>query len=230
MKKKQILIVKTGTTNPPVVEKYGDYDDWFKATLSDFPIEWHIVAPYRNDSLPNSVPFDGVLITGSPSSTWENEPWMQRIVMWLSHLIQEQSTPLLTVCFGHQLLGQALGGTVIVNPKGIEVGSIDVQLTQQAQSDPLFANLPSALQVYSIHKDIIIDLPFSNQITQLGSTSNTDLQALAVGPMIRSVQFHPELSYDSLSELLHAREIEAQLSDTNHGPKILQNWFRHWIA
>jgi len=229
MIKKQILILKTGTTNAPVVEKHGDYDDWFKETLSEFPIDWHLVYAYQDDSLPPPKTFDGILVTGSPSSAWEHAPWMQRIVLWLTDLIQTQSTPLLAVCFGHQLLGQALGGTVIVNPKGIEVGSIDVKLTPQAQSDPLLANLPSSVQVYSIHKDIVTNLPLSNNITRLGSTSNTEVQALAVGPMIRSLQFHPELSYAALSELLHVREIEAQLSSRNHGPKILQNWFRHWV-
>ena len=80
----KILILKMGTTNPPVVKRYGDYDDWFQSSLSEYPIQWHIIDAYTGAPLPNPEDFDGILITGSPSSVWEKELWMLQTVLYQS--------------------------------------------------------------------------------------------------------------------------------------------------
>ena len=111
----------------------------------------------------------------------------------------------------------------------MELGSILVDLTETAQADPLFDRLPPVLDVYSIHKDIVVNLPPHEELRILGGTDNTSLQALAIGKMIRAVQFHPELSENALAMLMKVRGLRATLRAKNHGPQILHNWYRHWI-
>jgi GMP synthase (glutamine-hydrolysing) len=50
-----------------------------------------------------------VIVTGSSSSVTERAPWMLRLEGWLRDAVTKE-TPVLGVCFGHQLLGSALGG------------------------------------------------------------------------------------------------------------------------
>lgn len=225
----KVLIVKSGTTNPPVVEQYGDYDFWFQNSLSQYPIVWHVVSVYEGEALPNADEFDGIILTGSPSSVWENEPWMLKTIEWLKQCTQSSTRPILAVCFGHQLLGRALGGEVISNPKGAEYGSIAVKLSPAGEQDPLFRGLKSPVSVQSIHKDIVVDLPDVAGLERLGGTDNTELQAFALGAHVRAVQFHPELSDQALQMLCEVRDVPAKVDFTSAGNAILDNWFRHWV-
>ena len=225
----KILIVKTGTTDPPVVQTFGDYDDWFQRCLSNHRFEFHIVKVFEGELIPDIQEFDGVMITGSPSSVWENEPWMQVTIEWLKVRIQEQDIPILAVCFGHQLLGAALGGIVESNKQGPEFGTVEVRLSEYGVNDPLFDGMPSIIEVQSVHKDIVAGVPIYEGVVCLGSTDNTSLQALSVGDQIRSVQFHPEIVEPVLSQLLRGRGIEAEVFTSPHGLQILNNWVRHWI-
>ena len=226
----QILILKTGTTNPPVVAEFGDYDDWFQTSLSSQDIHWHVVSVYKNQHIPNLESYDGIVITGSPSSVYEHEEWMNNMCIWLKERIKKQDIPILAVCFGHQILGQALGGAVQANPQGRENGTISIQLNKKGLSDPLFHKLPTHIEVQSVHMDIITALPQNPIVENLGSTSMTTMQALQVGPMIRSVQFHPEIHATTLSRLFEVRSLEAEVFHTEHGKTILENWFAYWIA
>ncbi len=226
----KILIVKAGTTDPPVVKVFGDYDDWFQRCLSKHPFEFHIVKVYEGDLIPDIQDFDGVMITGSPSSVWQDEPWMQVTIEWLTDRIQEQDIPILAVCFGHQLLGSALGGTVEPNKQGPEFGTIGVNLSFAGTQDRLFDGMPSIIEVQSVHKDIVVDIPKRPDTTCLGSTDNTNIQVLAIGSQIRSVQFHPEIVEPVLSKLLKGRNVEADVYPSAHGVQILDNWVRHWVT
>lgn len=226
---KNILIMKTGTTNPPVVSEFGDYDDWFQASLATQNITWHIVSVFDKEPIPNVEMYDGILITGSPSSVYEDKDWIKHMIVWLKERIKKQDIPIFAICFGHQLLGAALGGTVCANPKGRENGTISVQLNKEGVIDPLFHKLPTPLAVQSVHMDIVTDLPAQHKFLNLASTNNTQLQAFKIGAMIRSVQFHPEITASTLSKLFFVRNQKADVFPTTHGASILRNWFTHWI-
>lgn len=223
--KAKILIVKSGTTNPPVVAAHGDYDFWFQKSLSAHAIQWVVVSVYLGEPLPDPADFDGIILTGSPESVWEGAPWMRRTADWLGHIVHRSTTPVLGVCFGHQLLGWALGGEVCPNPNGGEVGTIQVDLNAAGQADYLFQGLPNPIVVQSIHNDIVMELPETDGLMRLGGTANTSLQAFAIGSNIRAVQFHPELSASALSMLCVERAIEATVRECHHGDVILENWF-----
>lgn len=208
-----ILIVKTGTTEPKVVERYGDYDDWFLQALGPATV----VAPFEGQGLPDGDRFDGVLLTGSPLSVRDEAPWMEALGRWTLALTK----PVLGVCFGHQLLGEALGGRVERNPLGGEMGTVDVELNDAGRADPLFAGLPSTLRVQQTHRDILVLAPPDAEL--LGGNANTAWQTFRYRN-IRCVQFHPELRPPYLRSLLEVRGIDATVDDHDHGPRILRNW------
>ena len=111
MPEPRVLMIKTGTTDPAIAAQDGDYDDWFRGS-SPGDIQWTQVDAFRGEALPPAEGFDGVLVTGSPLSVRDEAPWMGALGQWMLQAA-EAHVPVLAVCFGHQLVGEALGGRVV---------------------------------------------------------------------------------------------------------------------
>ena len=148
----RILLYKTGETDPELVPTIGDYETWFSRVLGD-DASSRFTAPSTSRTT-SSRGYDGMLITGSPRSLVEGEvePWMDDAAAFV-RAIADAGVPVLGVCFGHQLVGYAYGGRVRKNPNGWEVGTVDVELTDEGARDPLFAGLPRRIFVNQSHRD-----------------------------------------------------------------------------
>lgn len=226
----RILIVQTGSAGA-LVPEHGDYPDWFRRALGASDDEMPILraAPgLGGERLDREALFRtkarGVIVTGSPLSVTEREPWMDELGDALLRT-GAAGTPVLGVCFGHQLLGRAAGGDVQANPRGREIGTVRVQLSPAGRKDPLFSWAESGeIDVQAIHRDAVLPLPPRTQV--LASNEACATQALRFSDAVASVQFHPELEAATLRALVRSRaqrlraegldpeRIEAQVRDT----------------
>lgn len=224
----RILIIKAGSTDPAVQQRHGDYDAWFQASLVDGVERCDVVSAFEGETLPHPGGYGGILITGSPLSVRDEAPWMPALARWALR-VADFGTPLLGVCFGHQLLGETLGGRVERDPSGGEYGSIEITLTPEGKADPLFEGLPEQLSLYAMHGDLLVRAPTASGVERLAGNDGARWQAFAAGPNVRAVQFHPEVSAEALAMVLARRGIEATVHSTSHGAKILDNWDRSWV-
>ena len=184
----RILIVQTGTAGA-LVPAHGDYPDWFRRALGASEEQMPVLrtAPeLGGEKLDREVLFrtkaKGVLVTGSPLSAAAKEGWMEELGEALLRAGQA-GTPVLGVCFGHQLLGQSGGGEVARNPRGREIGTVQVQLTEAGRKDPLFSWAEaSRIDVQATHAEAV--LPPPKRATLLASNENCATQALRA--LIRS--------------------------------------------
>ena len=205
----RILIVQTGTAGA-LVPAHGDYPDWFRRALGASEEQTPVLraAPeLGGEKLNREVLFrtkaKGVLVTGSPLSAAAKEGWMEELGDALLRA-GEAGTPVLGVCFGHQLLGQSAGGEVAKNPRGREIGTVQVQLTEAGRKDPLFSWAEaSRIDVQATHAEAV--LPPPTRATLLASNENCATQALRLSETVASVQFHPELEPQALRELIRSR-------------------------
>jgi GMP synthase (glutamine-hydrolysing) len=182
---KRVLLVRTGRPSAAVAARFGDFGAWFERLLAPR------VAVELADAtapLPLAARFDGILLTGSLASVTERAPWMTSVAHW--SLAAAHQRPVLGVCFGHQLLGWALGGRVERNPRGPDGGSRAITLTALGAVDPLFAGLPSTFLAPEAHEDHVAATPPGARL--LATSARTPVEAFAAGEHLRAVQFHPE--------------------------------------
>jgi GMP synthase (glutamine-hydrolysing) len=224
---RRVLILQAGSTHPAVRARFGDYGDWFARLVA--PRAACRVIRAWEEKLPDLAGFDGVLMTGSPRSVTEPEPWIDEAAGYM--LDAARTRAVLGVCFGHQLLARALGGRVERNPRGREAGTTEVSLTEDGARDPLFAGVPGTtartgvdgrpagepgtaragepgtgprtILVQQTHEDHVAELPPGASL--LATNSMSQVQAYAVGDAVRCVQFHPEMDAERSRLLAEVR-------------------------
>jgi GMP synthase (glutamine-hydrolysing) len=215
----RILIVQTGTAGDLVAE-HGDYPDWFRGALGGSEEELPVlrVAPevggerFNREALFRTKA-RGILVTGSPASVTDKAPWMDDLAGELLRA-GEMGTPVLGICFGHQLLGRAAGGEVQLNPRGREIGTVSVQLTPAGRKDPLFSWAEgSQIEVQATHLDAVVPLP--PRAVLLGSNENCASQAMRFSETVAGVQFHPELAPQALRALIRSRATKMRAEGLN---------------
>lgn len=129
---------------------------------------------------------DAYLITGSPASVYGDAAW----ITWLMNFVQAahtQQIPMIGICFGHQLIAQALGGQVTSAPNGWHLGLLTFDLLAQ----PLWMlSQPKQIRLYHINHDQVIELPPGAQL--LGYSDACPNSMYSVGEHILCLQGHPE--------------------------------------
>lgn len=214
-----VLIVKTGDAFPEVVDQHGDFETLFEKQLSTaLPanLELQVWDAQRNPTAPALDSLAGILITGSHSMVSDAEPWSEALKPWLKAALAN-NTPMLGVCYGHQLMADAFGGVSDYHPAGRESGTYTVQLTQAGQQDPLFSQLPKRFAAHLTHAQSVMQAP--QGCTVLAHNSHDAHQALRYGPRQWSVQFHPEFTVPVMRAYLKRQH--AALRDQGEEPDAL---------
>jgi GMP synthase (glutamine-hydrolysing) len=184
-----LLIIQPGQKLPSLAGVPGDFSDWVLAGMGVEGLPVSVLHPQQGDVLPDPVQACGVVVTGSSAMVTERLPWMLETEAWLRRVVA-QDTPLLGICFGHQLLAHALGGEVADNPLGIEVGTVETRLADEAEVDPLFGKLPATCPVQASHQQSVRSLPPG--AVRLAASEQDPHHAFRYGKTAWGVQFHPE--------------------------------------
>jgi GMP synthase (glutamine-hydrolysing) len=236
-----VLLQVVGVPPAEVAAEHGDFVAFFRRAAGAAPVELAAGDGLRGPP-PDLRDYDGVILSGSAASLTAPEPWMEAAVE-LVRAAHGRGTPLLGVCFGHQVIGAAFGGAVVENPSGWEISTWEIELHPAGRADPLFAGLPERFAVNFSHQDAIAPetLARGNGVTVLAGNRATPVQALAAGPAIRGVQFHPEFDGAVVRAYIRTRAdrlaaagsdpaaLEARAADAPHGRAVLANFIEHFV-
>jgi len=237
---KPILIVVTGDPVPDVAARRGTYATLIEETIADaWTGDYRTVDPRKSgagSALPRPDSIAGVVISGSAANLPNQEPWMLELEDWLRRA-HERETPIYGICFGHQLLGEALGGRVAANPRGREIGTVTIS---RLVDDPLFEGVDASFAANATHVDSVIELPPG--ATVLAQSELESHQAIRFSASCYGVQFHPEIDADVMHGYLDARrellsseniDVAAKKSETTDAPhsvRTLRNFVRQVIV
>ncbi len=237
----KLLVLRAGDAAPPVAARRGEFFSWIRREAEPvWSADWEQHDVRNVDApLPRPTDADGFIITGSSSSVTERAAWMLRTEAFIRDL-HEHKVPLFGICFGHQMIGQALGGLVAKNPRGREIGTVTVRVLDGAPADhPLISGLPRTFTANATHVDSVVKLPPG--ATLLAETDLERHAIFAVGNTTKAVQFHPEIDGDAMrgyvearahlvtAEGLDAHAIRERSVDAPHGAETLRNFIRHVV-
>jgi GMP synthase (glutamine-hydrolysing) len=119
----------------------------------------------------------------------EEEEWSQKTAEWLVEVCNRE-IPVLAICYGHQLLAKALGGISDYHYNGLEIGTVEINLTNYVHDDLLFCELPESFYAHTIHSQTVITLP--EGALRLAFNAHDENHAFRIGKNAWGVQFHPE--------------------------------------
>lgn len=188
---KPLVIIKLGDTFPGLATAHGDFEHWIRADIGNLDMPVKVIDPRKGFALPMSEEIAGAVVTGSHAMVTERARWNAATAFWLCKLTLHD-IPVLGICYGHQLLAQALGGRVGHHPGGIEIGTVTVRRTAAAAEDVLFRDLPAEFPAQVVHRQSVRKLPRGAVL--LAGNDFERHQAFRVGASAWGVQFHPEFS------------------------------------
>jgi GMP synthase (glutamine-hydrolysing) len=193
-------------------------------------ISYSGLAPYQIDILNvfDTPVFDSGVLNGydalfvggaSEASVLEPDkyPFVESGIRLLQFCV-EHNVPVFASCFGFQLAVLALGGKIIRDKQGYEMGTIPIQLTELANDDPVFADISDGFHAVSVHKERAVTLPDNCELL-----AYTDACAHAFrvkNSPFWAFQFHPEVDQATLIERLTFFKSEYTNGD-DHLDKVL---------
>jgi GMP synthase (glutamine-hydrolysing) len=143
----------------------------------------------RTSGLPDIDDYQGLIFLGGPMSANDPLPHLETELRLIERAIAT-GTPVLGVCLGVQLIAKTLGAPVYRNTAP-EIGWFDVEFTQAAESDPLFAGLNDRETLFHWHSDTF-DLPSGAEL--LARSELTERQAFKYDRAVYGLQFHLEVT------------------------------------
>ena len=212
----KIGILAAGITPADLIDEFGSYADMVKRLFkkADYTFDY-VTFDVRDDHFPETViECDAWVITGSKANVYENLPWMRRLKTLILD-IYDANRPMLGICFGHQIIAEAFGGSVDKYPHGWGIGLHSYELTENAYVPELKT---STFTLSAVHQDQVLVKP--DNAVVLASSDFCPFAALQYDNRILTFQAHPE--FDLVFETRLVRYLRGQSVPENKADQALE--------
>jgi GMP synthase (glutamine-hydrolysing) len=172
----------------------------FRRELDADLVEFDVLA----EQYPDGFDYDGFVVTGSRASVYDDEPWIEPAREWVREAV-DRDLPGLGICFGHQLLADALGGTVECMGE-YEIG---YRTVEQDGDDPIFADVDAEFLVFTTHSDAVTELPPGAERI---ASNDYGVHGFRKGDVV-GLQAHPEYDLDTAELVTRGKDLADERID-----------------
>ncbi len=199
----RIGILQCDHVDPDLNDEHGDYADMFSQLMlkQDDQLEISLY-DLPNDLFPIDLnACDGYIITGSRHSAYDDIPWIHRAKILVQDLYKAK-IPTIGICFGHQIIAEALGGKVEkAEEKGWGVGVHQWEIKNKTEWMSEGKD-DSSLSLLASHQDQVVKMPEDS--TLIASSDFCPIAGFQTGSML-AMQGHPEFSANYTEALISSR-------------------------
>ena len=190
---RRIAIIECGQVPVGIRDRFPSYPDMFRRLLAPLApgLEFETVSVVQGAPVPAVEAFDGYLYTGSRHGVLDGLPWVPPLEA-LIRAAHGLGKPQVGICFGHQLMAQALGGTVEKARQGWGVGKQRYALRRGGHE--------VELDVAVFHQDQVTVPPPGARVVAVNGFC--PYGGLAYGETALTFQFHPEFADPYLAALI----------------------------
>lgn len=185
-----IGILETGEVNDALRGAHGAYPAMFERLLGGHGFAFRTWSVVRGEMPESPGDADGWLITGSRHGVYEDHPWIKPLEAFI-RAARDQGAPMVGICFGHQIMAQALGGDVGKSDRGWGIGRHE------------YKSHASPLAILAFHQDQVARPPEGAEVTAWSEFC--PFAGLRYGDWGLSWQAHPEFSAAYCRDLLELR-------------------------
>lgn len=198
----KLTIVQTGAVPAPLQPRFMEYRMMFRRMFESTGTEFSFddVDVEVDEALPDPAALEGIVITGSPAGVYEDHAWLPPLRDFIRNAYAA-GTPMVGICFGHQIMADALGGDVRKSEKGWGMG----RHLYRVQNRPGFmSDAPETLRVACSHQDQVVVPPGEAEVI-LASDFAPNAGLMYRSGKALSFQPHPEFEDDYARALVELR-------------------------
>ena len=156
----------------------------------------------EGEKIPNDLSkFDAMFCMGGPMDTWmeKKHPWLVDEKKAIKEFVVNLKKPYLGFCLGCQLLGEVVGGKVVMSDPS-EIGILDIDFLKSKNNDLLFSSFPDKIKSLQWHSYEVVDLEKKKDVTLIASSSVTKYQIFRYQKHAYGIQFHIEIKDTTVNE------------------------------
>lgn len=231
----RIGVLQCGLVHEALVPDFGEYDrvfgDWLRRHDPSLAFKGWVVEHGELPDAPGEM--DGYILTGSKHGVYEDHTWLPPLKDFI-RACAAAKIPMVGVCFGHQVIAEALGGKAVKSDKGWGLGRNEYDTVDRPS---WMADTPDRIAIHAVHQDQVIETP--PDATVVARSPFCENAALVYGdaenPYAITIQPHPEFTDKFLSDLVTVRRgavFEETLADAalaSTGQDLSRDWAAKWF-
>ena len=233
-----LALLMTNTDESEFAQRHPKDEEKFSILIKQVRPDWEVTSFSVKDGVfPEDIlAYDGVMITGSPASVLDYEPWMVRLLEEI-RVAYAAGKPIFGACFGHQAIALALGGKVERNEAGWGFGLIEMSVVDRM---PWLSDQGTILQ-YGAHIEHVTEMPKGAKL--LFASDHCPVAGFAIVDKVYTTQNHPEMTPEFVAALIEeyadkmdadvivqARASLSQEADTVYFANSIVDFFEQAVA